>query len=352
MRFFNRLPVQEKINFARHLAIVIKAGLPVLEGLRIIRKQTASKTLGKVIDQLIVDVNNGQFLADSLAKHRYLFGDFFISIIRVGETSGTLAANFLYLAEETEKAKDLRSKIRSALIYPVVILVATVGIVALLIFSVFPKVLPIFTSLRVKLPVTTRILIAVSQFLLAHGIETLLGLIALTVLFRVLFVRVAPFRLFFDRLLFFVPVVSDLIVSISMANFTRILGILLKSGIKIVEAVLVTSETFSNLAYRRAFIAAAEEVRRGEQFAHYLSSQKRIFPPLLAGLIEIGENTGNLEENLLYLSDYYVKRSETVVRNLTTILEPFLLLIMGLIVGFVALSIITPIYEVTSALRS
>ena len=136
-KIFERLPLQNRINFAQHLAIIIKAGLPVFEGLKIIRRQTKSKILLKIIDQIIIDVNNGLFLADSLAKFRNVFGDFFVSIIRVGEASGTLAPNLIYLAEEMAKSKDLRSKVRSAMVYPIIILVATTGIVGLLIFSIF-----------------------------------------------------------------------------------------------------------------------------------------------------------------------------------------------------------------------
>lgn len=351
MALFEKVPFQEKINFARHLALIVQGGLPILEGLKILSKQTESRTLAKIINQVIGDVDNGQFLADSLQKHNKIFGDFFISIIRVGETSGTLALNLTYLAQEMEKSKDLKNKVRSALIYPVVILVATIAIVSILIFVVFPKVLPIFTSLKVPLPLTTRILIAVTNFLLADGWILAVAIAAAFILFRLLVSRVGTLRLFINRLIFFVPVASSLTASVSMANMARILGILLKSGVKIVEAVTITSATFNNLVYRRALEGAAEEIQRGEQLSSYLSAHPRIFPPLIASLIGIAENTGNLEENLGYLSDYYTKQTDVTVNNLATILEPFLLLFMGLLVGFIALSIITPIYQITSAIK-
>ncbi len=349
-KIFERLPLQDRINFAQHLAIIIKAGLPVFEGLKIIRRQTKSKTLLKIIDQIIIDVNNGLFLADSLAKFRNVFGDFFVNIIRVGEASGTLAPNLIYLAEEMAKSKDLRSKVHSAMVYPIVILVLTIGIVGLLIFSIFPKVLPIFTSMKAELPITTKILIAVSNFLLNYGGEFILGIVVLFIIFEIIFKKVPGFRFFLYRAYFLIPVLNNLIININIANFTRVLSILLRSGIKIVDALKITSQTLTNPVYKKALTEAADEVQRGEEFYHYLE-RRRIFPPLAAGLIEIGENTGNLEENLIYLSEYYTKETETTVKNLATIIEPTLLLFMGVLVGFVALSIITPIYQVTSSIH-
>ncbi|RJP44990.1 hypothetical protein C4587_01205 [Candidatus Parcubacteria bacterium] len=346
---FLRLPIQEKINFSQHLAIVIKAGLPLLEGLRVIRRQTRSKTLAKIIDQMTVDLNNGKFLADSLEQYRGVFGEFYISIVRIGESSGTLGTNLVYLAEEIEKSKEIKGKVRSALIYPIVILVATVGITALLTFFVLPKVLPIFTSLRIELPLTTKVVIASFNLILNYGWYLLAGLVIFTVGLRLL-LFVQPVRFFYHRMLFYVPVISRLTTDVNMANFTRVFGILLKSGIKIVEAITITSKTFTNLVYRKALVDAADEIRRGEQFSKGLNKQPQFFPPLLAGMIEIGENTGNLEENLEYLAQYYTKSVDSSIRNLTSVLEPALILVMGVVVGFISLSIITPIYSLTQNL--
>ncbi|MBI3589711.1 MAG: type II secretion system F family protein [Candidatus Liptonbacteria bacterium] len=347
--FFERLSVQEKIDFARHLAIVIKAGLPLVEGLKIIRNQITSKTLIEIVDRLIGDIEKGQSLADSLQAHQHIFGDFFINIIRVGETSGTLAQNLLYLADELKKAKVLRSKIRSAMVYPMVILIATLAITGFLTFVVFPKIIPVFTGLNIKLPATTRILIEVLNFTKQYGWELLVGGILLIVIFRLL-IRLPVFKYFFDRSVFMVPVLSGLTININMANFTRILGLLLKSGIRIVEAVTITASTFNNLVYRRALANADENIRKGQQLAEYLSLNEKFFPILLCGMIKIGENTGNLEDNLFYLSEYYTEEVDNKVRNLTTLLEPVMLLFMGLFVGFVAISIITPIYSISQGL--
>ena len=347
---FEHVGVQEKINFARHLSLTIKAGLPLFEGLKVIKGQVVSKTLKKVIDQVIDDVNKGQFLSDALERHQHLFGEFFINIIRIGEASGTLASNLLYLAEEMKKSKDLRGKVRSSMIYPIIILIATFAITALLMFFVFPKILPVFTGLKIQLPITTRIMIGSVNFLLAHWLKLVIGIAVAVIGFRALII-LQGFRFILHRVEFFIPVLARLIIHINMANFARVTGVLLKSGVKIVEAVTITSKTFNNLVYRRELLAAAEEIRKGGQLGAYLSKRKKFFPPLLSGLIAIGENTGNLEDNLFYLADYYEEEVDSSLRNLTALIEPLLLLVMGLIVGFVALSIVTPIYSLTQGIK-
>lgn len=349
-RIFERVPEQEKINFARHLALTVKAGMPLIESLKIVQKQTQSPALKNAVADIIASVEEGQFLAQGLENHKNIFSDFFISIVRIGEESGTLFQNLLYLAEEMKKSKELKSKIRSAMIYPAIIFTATIGITALLTFSVFPKVLPVFSSLRIELPLTTKILIFVFNFLLRYWWVLAIVFVSLVIVLRIL-IRFQPVKYFSHKLLFYIPIVSSLTVDMAMSNFTRTMGVLLKSGVRIVEAVNITAYTLENLVYRRILLETAENVRKGEQFVNILNKNKKFFPVILLSLIEIGENTGNLEENLFYLSDYYAEEVGLMVSRLTEMLEPLLLLLMGIIVGFVALSIITPIYEVTSNIR-
>lgn len=347
----DRVTLKEKINFTRHLSVVVKAGLPVFEGLKIIERQAESKTLKMIISQLIIGVNSGHTLADSLSDYRNLFGDFFISVVAVGEASGSLTTNLAYLAEELEKSRDLQSKIRSAMLYPIIILIATLGVVALLTFAVFPKVIPVLEGLQVKMPVPTIVLMASMRFLTTYGWQLALALFVLWLILKFIVHKVPAVRYILDRIILSTPIVGTLTRNINVVNITRVMGILLKSGIRIVEAVTITSQTMSNLVYRRALEKGAAEVQRGETLAKVFGENRLLFSPLMAGLIEVGENTGNLEENLGYLSEYYEKEVDLTTRNLTTVLEPLMLLIMGLLVGFVALAIILPIYQATSSFR-
>lgn len=351
IQLFEHLSDQDKINFARHLSMVVKAGLPVYQGLAIIKSQATSKTLLRVIEELMTDVNNGRFLADSLDRHRAIFGEFFINIVRVGEASGTLAQNLLYLSDELKKSKRLKTKIRAAMVYPAIVLIATLGVTSFLTFFIFPKLLGVFAGLHTRLPLATRMVISGVSFLKADGLWLLLGVIGAVVVFQVLKRYVYSVRYALHRVIFMIPVVSGLTVAVNMANFSRILSLLLKSGVKIVEALTITAATFENEVYRKHILRSTEEIKKGGQLADFLAGQQKFFPTLLSGMVRVGENTGNLEENLLYLSEYYNEEIENKLATLTSLLEPFLLLFMGLVVGFVAISIILPIYQITSAVQ-
>jgi type II secretory pathway component PulF len=350
-KLFDRISVQERINFARHLSLVVKAGLPVFQGLKIIETQTESPVLKNVVKSLIEDVNNGKFLADGLQKFEHLFGPFFINIVRVGESSGTLSKNLLYLADELKRSRELQTKVRSAMIYPMVILVATLAVAGFLTFYIFPKLIPVFSGMKVQLPLTTRTLLGILDFVKKDGLYTLVGLAAFTVFCRIVVKKVKAVRYFFNNLLFYIPVVSNLTISVNMVNFTRVLGLLLKSGVKIVEAIQITGSTFNNLVYQHFLAESGEEIKKGGQLGLFIAKHKRFFPPLVSGMVQIGESTGNLEENLEYLAEYYDDEVDTKLHALTSLIEPLMLLVMGGLVGFVALSIITPIYSISQGIQ-
>ena len=344
------ISIQERINFARHLSVVINSGLPLIEGLHLIQQQLPSKRLVKVVAEIIRGVNNGQTLAQALGKYRKSFGEFFISMVQVGEASGNLSQNLLHLSKELKKQHEIRGRAKSAMIYPAVVLVATVGMSIGLTVFIFPKILPIFTSLHVALPFTTRLVIAFMEFIQTRGFIAGGVLVGAIIALRAA-VSFRKVHLYFDRLVLLLPVVSKIVMNLTLANFSRSLAILLRSGMTLVDSLAVTRVTFHNLYYQREVERIIEAVRRGEEMATHMSQEPNLFPPILTGMIKVGENTGNLEENLRYLSEYFTEEVETSVRNLTSLLEPVLVLVMGLVVGFIALSIIMPIYSITQGLN-
>jgi type IV pilus assembly protein PilC len=341
---------QEKINFARHLSVAIKSSMPLLEALKLIRKQSPGKGFSAIIDDIIKDVNNGQFLAQGMAKYSHVFGDFFVNMVRVGESSGNLSQTLLYLAHELQKQKEVASRVKSAMIYPAVIFFATIAITGFLTFFIFPKILPVFGSLNVQLPATTRFLIFALKFLQEHGIAFAFGVLLAGISVR-LILLVPSVHFLFDQFVLSVPVISKVTRSITLTNFTRSLAVLLKSGMTIVDALDIAKATFHNAYYRREMQALIEGVKRGESMTRYLESRPALFPPMMTGMIQVGETTGNLEENLTYVAEFYEGEVNDSVSNLTTVIEPLLLLFMGFLVGFVALSIITPIYKITQGLQ-
>ncbi|KKR55705.1 MAG: hypothetical protein UT92_C0001G0048 [Candidatus Curtissbacteria bacterium GW2011_GWA1_40_24] len=345
-----RLSVSDKMLFAKHLSIMIRSGMPLLDSLWLLRRQAKSKTFQKIISGLIVDVDNGQFLSVSLEKYHSVFGDFFINIIRTGEASGTLADNLNYLHEELKKNYALKKKVKAAMIYPVIILGATFGIGGLLIFFVFPKIIPVFSSFKVKLPISTRILIALINFLTNYAVWVFLGLVSFAVLIWIL-LKIKKIKFVYHRVLLISPFLGKTITNINMTAFSRTLVTLLQSGIKIVDALLITADTMPNLVYQKELKLIAEHTKSGESMSRYLLERENFFPPTFSQMIEVGESTGRLNENLDYLADFYEAEVDEVFRNLSTILEPILLLVMGALVGFIAIAIISPIYEITQSLK-
>lgn len=347
---FGSVSLQEKVNFARHLSVTIRSGIPLIEGLKLIQGQTGSAKLRRIIGEIMNDVNGGRTLAESLEKRKRIFGEFFISLVKVGETSGNLADTLLYLSQELKKQRDVNHRVRGALLYPLVILVVTIAITIFLTVFIFPKILPIFVSLKIQLPATTRFIIELLTFFSEYGIHVLAGLIAFVGGMKLLLIwRRAHFV--FDAMLLRLPFVSRILVSVTMTNFMRSLSVLLKSGMTLINALEVAKGTFHNLYYKRVVDEMVARVKRGEEIGRALVGYPRLFPSMVVGMIQVGERTGKLEENLLYLAEHYEGEVDDIVKNLTTILEPFLLLFMGLVVGFVALSIITPIYKITQEVR-
>lgn len=342
--------LQEQILFARHLSIMAKSGMSILDSLQLLKKQARSKGMQTILTSVITSVSNGQFLSVALEPYKRIFGDLFINIIRIGETSGTLPENLNYLALELSKKKQLRSKIKSALVYPIIILVATLTIVTALVVFIFPKIIPVFNSLHVELPIYTRILIKIASFATDYTAALGLGLLGFA-LSIFLLLKIKKVRYGWHWLILHLPVLSKMSKDVNMASLSRTLGLLLKSGVKIVEAVGITGNTLENMVYKARLEEAAEVVRKGGQISEYMEKNKSVFPLMLSQMISVGESTGNLSETLLYLADFYEEEVDNSTKNLSTILEPALLIIMGGIVGFVAISIITPIYGITQGIK-
>ncbi len=350
-QFGTRFSIKEQSLFAKRMSFLVKAGVPLVDCLNMIRAQTKSKAKGRVFDMVIDDVNNGQFLATSLGKHRRMFGDFAINLIHVGEQSGILSQNLAYLADELQKKETLRKKVIGALVYPIVITIATLGITGVLTVYIFPKILPIFASLNVTLPLSTRILIAISNFLTNDGLWLLLGVIVLAGSLAYLKFRFQKVQYFFDRSSLKVPIFGSMLQNYNLANFTRTLGLLLKSGVQLTDSMVMVAEATPNLAYRKAFENIATSIVRGEPMSRELARDPALFPDTLRHMVTVGETTGGLSDTLLYLSEMHESEVEEATKNLSSTIEPLLMVVMGCLVGFIAVSIITPIYEITQSLH-
>ena len=345
-----RLALKERILFIKRLSTLIRAGVPLLSALVMIKKQAKSKVMIRIMDQVIRDTENGQYLATSLGKFRKIFGELTINIIEIGEVSGTLGENLDYLAEELKKKQALRRKVVSASVYPIFIIIATFGITVLLTVFVFPKILPIFRSVNFELPWTTRVLIFLSSLMINHGLLIFLGLIVLVVGVWLL-LKLDRFKFAFHRMLIALPLVGRLTQGYNMANICRTTGLLLRTSVNIVRSTKITANTTTNLVYKKELNEIAEKLTKGESISTHMEAKPKFFPSIASQMISVGESTGNLSETFIYLSNMYEEEVDDLTKNLSTVIEPLLLIFMGVLVGFVAISIITPIYGITQHLN-
>jgi type IV pilus assembly protein PilC len=349
---FLSFSVKERVLFAKRLSFLVRAGVSLVESMTMIRNQTKSKRKQKIYDTIVADIDAGQFLSKSLEKYKHLFGEFTINIIRVGEMAGVLTENLAYLAEELSKKQALQRKVRGALIYPIFITITTLGVTGLLVVYIFPKIMPIFISLNIELPLTTRALLAVSEFLQEWGIVTILVFIAVIIILEIMRRTVTPIKVAADWLLLKTLIAGNIARSYNCANFCRTLSLNIHAGIPLSEAMYITADVTKNILYKRAYLDFAEHIGKGEKVSTTMAKYKSIFPDMLPHMILIGETTGSLSNTLGYLSDLYESEVDESTKNLSNSIEPILLLTMGILVGLIAISVITPIYEVTRSLSN
>ncbi len=353
--FFTRLVEgsisrSEQVQFAKRLAFLMRAGVPILESLQILAGQSKTKGGKKMLENLVSEVSNGHFLSTAMAKFSSVFGDFAVNIVKVGEQAGILPENLNYLAEELKKKQALRKKVMGALFYPIFIVVATLLLVGLLTVVVFPKVLPIFTSINVPLPVSTKILMSVSRFLIAYGFWVLILILIFP--FALLFLsRLPKVKAWLDKVLLKIPLAGSIAQNYYLANFCRTMGLLLKGESRLDEALQTSARTTQNMVYRKQLENLAQTVAKGSRMSEYMLKNKKYFPDMVSHMLAVGETAGNLSESFMYLADMYETEVDDQTKNLSTLIEPVLMVFMGLLVGFVAISIITPIYSVTQKLH-
>lgn len=342
--FSVRVSAIDKIMFTRNLYLMIKAGLSILRALNILAKQTAKKGFKGIIVEVKKKIEKGAMFATSLQAYPKVFSPFYISMIKMGELSGQLEKVLNELAMQMKKDRELMVKVRSALMYPAVVLMTMVIVAILMVVMVLPQLTDIFEDFEVELPLTTRILISISHFIQDYGIFVIIGAVALIALLVFLSRTRDGKRLihaFYVRMFILGPIVRK----INIARFSRNLSTLLRSGIPITKALQITHDVLGNIYYKRAMTEAVRKVKKGIKMVDILEEEKTLFPPLVTQMIMVGEETGSLDDILNEIADFYEKEVTETMNNLSSILEPVLMVILGLAVGIVAVSIVSPIYS-------
>ncbi|MEK7648944.1 MAG: type II secretion system F family protein [Patescibacteria group bacterium] len=341
--------LSQRTLLARHLAIMLKSGLSITEALHIVQ-DSAHGTLKFVLDNVSRSVTAGRSFADALSDHKKVFSGLFVSAVRAGEVSGTLETNLEHLALQLEKDRAVISKVKGALIYPIIVLIATLVLGLVIAFFVLPQITPLFTGLRMELPITTQWLIAFSKLVEQHGTVLLVGVIGGIIFLAWLLKRrfIRPYtHWFFLR----IPIVKQITQAANLARFSRTLGMLLKSGLRIDEALDIMKQTLENFYYKSAMQELGIRVTKGSALHEILDQYPILFPSVLVHMVRVGEESGKLEDTLLYLGEYYEAEVDSATKALSTVIEPALLIFIGLAVAFLALSIITPIYNITGGVK-
>ncbi len=347
---FGKVSTLDKILFARNLAVMINSGMSLKEGVSAILQQTKSSKFKRILAGIIESLENGESLNTSLSKYPKVFSKLFIHMVRVGEEGGTLQENLEYQAVQMEKIFNLTQETKTAMIYPLIVVVAMFGLGALFISIVLPKLIPLFEGLEIQLPLATRILIGISNIVKSHGIFILLAIITLIVLF-IYISRIPVIRNFNHTIMVKSPLLGPLVKHVNLARFTRILGSLVKSGTPIVYALEITASSIENRVYRKAIREMAFRVRAGATIGTYLRTRPDIFPATVLKMVEVGERSGTLEDSLLSLADFYERQIDRAIKRFSSTFEPLILVVLGIMVGFIALAIILPIYGTIGQLR-
>jgi type IV pilus assembly protein PilC len=336
-----------KALFARHIAVMLAAGMPITEAL-LVTIDAARGKMKRVLEKVYTAVDAGRTLSSALADHQAVFSGLFIHATRAGEASGTLEENLENVADQLEKEKELVDKVRGAMLYPVVVLTAAFFLGLALAFFILPKITPLFAGLDIELPFTTRGLIWMSGLIEQHGGIIFILIIAAAALF-LWTIRQRWSYIVTHKILLLTPIIRNITRGSNLARFCRTFGTLLKSGLNIDEALSITAETMGNMYYQRSLGHAAEQVGKGGKLSAYLSRDESLFPVMVTRMVKVGEESGALDETLLHLAEFYETEVDTATKSLSTVIEPILLLFIGIVVAFLALSIITPIYNITGS---
>lgn len=350
MRSMTTVSLAEKISFITNMSVMLKAGISVTKTLKILVNQTQNARFKGVIADIASQVESGKGLGEALEKHNTIFSNIFISMVKVGELSGNLEKSLEYLGTQLQREADLKSKTKGAMIYPAVIVGAMVIIGLLMAIFVLPKLTSIFKDFGGDLPLLTRIVIAVADFMSGNAVLVLVG-VAGAVLGVSAVLKTYDGKKAFHRILLHFMVVNTIIKKVNLARFSRILSSLLKSGIPIVQALDVASDSISNIPYRELTSQAAKEVKLGKTLTETLGKDQTLFPVLVVQMLQVGEESGTVEDILEQLAIHYEEEVDDTMRNLSSIIEPLLLLTIGAVVGFLALALIGPIYNISQSIK-
>jgi type IV pilus assembly protein PilC len=344
-----RIKTRDVVIFTRQFATMINAGLPLVQSLTILAQQTENKALAEITRSVVYDVESGNTLADAFSKHPRAFSDLYVNMVAAGEAGGILDTILLRLATFLEKSDALMRKVKGALVYPGVIMsVAAIAIAVLLIF-VIPVFQNLFASVNLDLPLPTRIVIGLSDILIGYW-WAVLGTVGAIVFAIRRYYGTSGGRKTIDSLLLRAPVLGDLLRKSAVSRFTRTLGTLISSGVSILEGLEITAKTAGNMVIHDAVMASRHSIAGGDTIAAPLEKSK-VFPPMVISMIAVGEQTGGLDEMLTKIADFYDEEVDVAVGALLSLMEPMMIVVLGVVVGGMVVAMYLPIFDMMNAVQ-
>ncbi len=339
-----RVKINDMASFNRQLADLLSSGIPLVKALSVLQNQTPNPTLRQIIQQVTQDVSGGDSLAGAMSRHPKVFNKLFIAMVKAGEAGGLLDQVLQRLADFSENEAETRSKVKSALAYPIVMVLAGAGAIMVLLTVVMPKIMKIYEDLDQQLPATTVILISVSKFLQSYWYMVIGSIVALVfILMRMKNTKEG--RRAIDTFILKIPILGPMIIKKEIANFARTLGSLLHNGVSILPALDITHGVLNNQIVADEVARIPENVTQGEGVAAPLRNSK-VFPPIVVNMMAIGEETGRLDNVLSKVAKSFDTEVDRDVKTLTSLLEPLIILFMGLVVGFIVISMLLPIFSI------
>jgi len=345
----SRVKIQEKIVFAHNLSVMVRAGLSLSRAVGILEKQTKNEKFKRAIRSIGGDIKKGNSLNVGMKKFPKVFSQLFVSMVRAGEESGSLSETLDVVGDQMEKNYQIQRKVKGALIYPSIVISAMIIVGILMLIFVVPTLTATFKDVGVELPVTTKAIILVSDFLSGNIILSLTIIVAFITLV-VLGIKTKSGKRLVDFSVTRIPLIGDLVKKTNSARTARTLSSLLSSGVDIIEALKITEDVIQNSYYKEVIVKARNSIQKGKPLSESFMEAKHLYPILVGEMIEVGEETGKLTDMLVEVAVFYEGEVDDATKNMTTIIEPFLMVIVGVVVGFFAISMISPMYSLMDSI--
>ena len=344
LQVITTVSISEKMIFARNMGVMVGAGVSMVKALEILSRQTKNKKFSNTLLSLATEIRKGRPLSEAMAGYPKIFSSLFCSMVRAGEASGKLEESLKLVSQQLERDHDLKRKVKGAMMYPAIIVMAMILIGILMMIYVVPTLTSTFNELGVELPTSTKFIIATSNFFASQSLLAV-GLVLATVGAFAYFVRSAPGKKLVSTVSLYIPVISGLVKKMNSARTVRTFGSLIGSGVEVLEALEITEEVIQNNHFKEVIKGARTNIQKGRPISETFIANEKLYPILVGEMMAVGEETGKLSEMLERLAEFYEGEVSAQTKDLSTIIEPILMVLIGAVVGFFAISMITPLYS-------